>query len=147
MSSNDIEKFFKEVPNQAPPPVKDTEAASLSCDAAMSVIEDRIKCASPELYKAFREGRLQNSSVQTGTDVVNLVITVYISCIRDNITNTIENAEEQQKAYIALNKYKGLLVDMLYLSKDLNFNVDVSSVLCTIHGAIERHLKDCIEHD
>jgi len=147
MSSNDIEKFFKEVPNQAPPPVRDRDVVNLSYDDAMSAVEDKIEHASPELYKAFREGRLLNSNIETGTDVVNLVITSYISCIRYNITKTIENAEDQQKAYIALNKYKGLLVDMLYLSKDLNFNVDVSSVLCTIHGTIQQHLKDCIEHD
>lgn len=147
MNSNEIERFFKEVPNQAPPPVRDEEVVELSFDDAMNVVEDKIKHTDLELYTSLKEGRLTGGNVETGEDVLSLIIMCYITCIRSNINKTIKNPEEQQKAYITLNRYKKILMDIVKLTSDLNFNVDVNSVLCTIHGAIQQHLRNCVKHD
>ena len=150
MSSEDkstVEKFFTEVPNTSPPPVKHSEEYIASYDDAMEFIEQRIKRTDPDLYRDYKSGKLLKTKFKHGSDVLRVVVNCYIDHARDKLTKNISNPEELQKEMIKLKNYHRILEDIVNLTKDLNFNVDVNSVLCIIYGIVHAHLKEHIKHD
>lgn len=147
MNSEDAQKFFKEVPNKAGAPVPTVTHKPASYEEAVNAIESIIKNKDHDLYKRYVSGKIYNNKVNTGTDVLHLIVKCYIDVVRADIASNVTNSEEAQKCNIAAANYKVALDSIIEMSKDLNFNVDVNSVIATIQGSLTYKLKEHINDD
>ena len=82
MSSNEIEKFFKEVPNTAALPVTEKELQPVTYDEAIVVVENILK-KDPELYKQYKSGNIYNNKIDNGVDILSLIISCYVNALRN----------------------------------------------------------------
>ena len=146
MSSNEVEKFFNEVPNQAAGPVPEKEKLPATFDEAVKVIEDILK-KEPELYRQYKSGNIYNNKLENGTDLLSLIVSCYVNALRNNIDTDKLSPEEAQELNVKLTSFQTIFEDVLDLLKYSNFNLDVNSASAIIYGIIEHQLQEHINHD
>ena len=146
MSSNEIEKFFKEVPNQAAKPIPEKEKAPVTYEEATAVIKN-ILSRDPDLYNYYKSGNIFNNKLDNGTDVLSVIISCYVNSLRNNIDTDKHSPEEVQQLNVTLTSFQTIFEDVLDLLKQSNFNLDVNSASAIIYGIIEHQLKEHINND
>ena len=146
MSSNEVEKFFNEVPNQAAGPVPEKEKLPATFDEAVKVIEGVLK-KDPELYRQYKSGNIYNNKLENGTDLLSLIVSCYVNALRNNIDTDKLSPEEVQELNVKLTSFQTIFEDVLELLKYSNFNLDVNSASAIIYGIIEHQLQEYINHD
>ena len=146
MSSNEVEKFFNEVPNQAAGPVPEKEKLPVTFDEAVKVIEGVLK-KDPELYRQYKSGNIYNNKLENGTDLLCLIVSCYVNALRNNIDTDKLSPEEVQELNVKLTSFQTIFEDVLELLKYSNFNLDVNSASAIIYGIIEHQLQEHINHD
>lgn len=146
MSSNEVEKFFNEVPNQAAGPVPEKEKLPVTFDEAVKVIEGVLK-KDPELYRQYKSGNIYNNKLENGTDLLCLIVSCYVNALRNNIDTDKLSPEEVQELNVKLTSFQTIFEDVLELLKYSNFNLDVNSASAIIYGIIEHQLQEYINHD
>ena len=146
MSSNEVEKFFNEVPNQAAGPVPEKEKLPATFDEAVKVIDGVLK-KDPELYRQYKSGNIYNNKLENGTDLLCLIVSCYVNALRNNIDTDKLSPEEVQELNVKLTSFQTIFEDVLELLKYSNFNLDVNSASAIIYGIIEHQLQEHINHD
>jgi len=137
MSSDQVNKFFNEVPNTAAPPVKEVVDVPPNYTDVSKLLDDVAYNENIQLKMMYKSGNvIGKQKIKNSEDLLELLSRCYMEALRKHIEETIKSEEERSKALVAASNYHKLLVQTISLSKDLNFNIDHNSVLAIINGAV-----------
>jgi len=149
MNSDNVEKFFNEVPNKAASPVTEKILVPPSYDEAIHIINNIINTRSVNSSKLNKSGKLLGNRVNLtdGSQVVGIVITCYIQSLRNELSERNLPEEESQNMLVAIKNYENILTSVLKLQKDLNLSLDCNSVITIIHGAVTELMTKELKND
>lgn len=146
MSSEEIDKFFNEVPNTAGPPVKDEINVPLNYTDVSKVLDDIAFNENIDSKLQYRAGLVIGKvNIKKSSDLLELICKCYIEALRSHIKAHEDNEDEKTKNLAIVSNYEQLINQTISIAKDLNFNIDHGPVLAIIHGAVteltRRHLQ------
>ena len=149
MNSDNVEKFFNEVPNTAAGPIQEKVSVPPSYDEALTVINTILNNISVDTARLNKSGKvLANGPRRTeGIQVLEIIITCYIQSLRHCAKNKTMSEEEVQDTLISIKNYETALNSLLTLQKNLNLKLDCNSVLTIIHGAVTELMKRELQND
>ena len=138
MSTEDVEKFFSEVPNQSPGPVINETTVPVDYDDIISCIDEIYKNLDYKTAKSYKAGKVygRKKDIDTGRDIFHIVVSCYINELRNYNQYDNKNSDKAHEISKAINNFQTAMNGILNLSDNLNLNVDVNSVLAIIHGAV-----------
>lgn len=149
MSTQNVEKFFSEVPNSAAGPINEKNQVPVEYDEIINCIDNIYKKLDYKSVTSYKAGKVcgRKKNLETGLEVLNIVISCYITELRNNNRDINSNTEELHETSLAIANFEKAVKSVLSLSENLNLNVDVNSVLAIIHGAVTELSKEKLKND